>query len=111
MLTPRVRSLMRLFTTAFVLLLASSTDGHAHVVAHRHHSSRRVVAAANVSAALPATAAQKHVDSGPLPLLASEPAAQDTEAQSAPAPARESSSLCSCEHTTGEAARPPPFQS
>lgn len=110
MSTPSARGLIRILATAFVLLLGSGTNGRARVSVHRHRSSHRVVAAANVSAALPTTFVRKDVDTAPQALLASEAGQHDRRVQSAPAPIGESSSLCSCERTTGQAARPPPFQ-
>jgi hypothetical protein len=106
---PSSRGLIRFLTTVFVLLLGSDTNGRARVLVHRHHNSHRVVATASVSAALRATPVQKDVDTAPLPLLASEASLHDRRVQSAPAPTRDSSSLCSYERTTGQAARPPPF--
>jgi len=80
------------------------------VSVHRHRGSHQVIAAANLSAALPTTPVRKDVDTAPPALLASEAGLHDRRAQSAPAPTRDSSSLCSCERTTAQAARPPPFQ-
>jgi hypothetical protein len=104
------RAMMRLLTAAFLLLLGSATNGRAHISAHRHHSSHPGVAAANHGALLAATAQWKHLDTARPQLLASEASLHDRRVQSAPAPTRDSVSLCSCERTTGQAARPPPFQ-
>ena len=103
---------MRLLTVAFLLLLGSDTHGRAGISAHRHHSSHPGIAAANHSALLATTFERKHVDTAPPPppLLASEASVHDRRVQSAPAPTRDSSSLCSYERTTDQAARPPPFQ-
>ena len=105
---------MRLLTAAFLLLLGSDTHGLAHISVHRHHSSHPGIAAANHSALLPATpdtmADRKDVDTARPQLLASEASLHDRRVQSAPAPTRDALSLCSCERTTGQAARPPPFQ-
>jgi hypothetical protein len=109
MSTVPLRALMRLLTAAFLLLLGSATDGRARVSVHRHHSSDRAIATANLSVALPTTAVGKDVDTAPL-LLASEASLHDARVQSALAPTRDFSSWCSCERTTGQAARPPPFQ-
>jgi hypothetical protein len=104
------RALMRLLTAAFLLLLGSDTLGRAGISAHRHHSSHPGIATANHSALLASTPERKHVDTAPPQLLASEASVHDRRVQSAPAPTRDSWSLCSYERTTGQAARPPPFQ-
>ena len=113
MSTASSRTLMRLLTVAFLLLLRSDTIGRAGISAHRHHSSYPGIAAANHSALLPTssetTPERKDVDIAPPQLLASEASLHDRQVQSAPAPTRDSVSLCSCERTTGQAARPPPF--
>ena len=56
------------------------------------------------------TPERKDVDTARPQLLASEASLHDRRVQSAPAPTRDSLSLCSYERTTGQAARPPPFQ-
>ena len=98
----------------FRSLLRSDTLGRAGMSVQRHQSSRRAIAAANHSALLPTTAEttpeRKDVDAAPPQLLASEASLQDGRVQSAPAPTRDSLSLCSYERTTDQAARPPPFQ-
>ena len=103
---------MRLLTVAFLLLLPSDTIGRAGISVHRRHSSHPGIAAANHSALLPATPAtapeRKGVDTARP--LASEASLHDRRVQSAPAPTRDSVSLCSYERTTDQAARPPPFQ-
>jgi hypothetical protein len=104
------RALMRLLTAAFLLLLGSATNGRAHTPAHRHHSSQPTVAAANHGELLAATTQWKHVDTAPPQFLASEASLHHRRVQCAPAPTRDSMSLCSYERTTGQAARPPPFQ-
>ena len=104
------RALMRLLTAAFLLLLGSATNGRARISVHRHHSSHPGIAAANHRALLAATPERKVVDTTPPQLLASEASPHDPQVQSAPAPTRDSLSLCSYERTTGQAARPPPFQ-
>lgn len=110
MSTASSRALIRLLTVALLLLLRSDTLGRAGISVHRHHSSRPAIAAANHSA-LPATTPEpKHVDTARPQLLASEASLLDGQVQSPPAPTRVSLSLCSYEHTTGQAARPPPFQ-
>lgn len=101
---------MRLLSVVFLLLLGNATDGRARTSVQPEHSSRRVVAAANDSALLAATVVDRDVDTALAPLLASEANLHEGVAHSAPAPARESDSLCSRERTTGQAARPPPFQ-
>jgi hypothetical protein len=101
---------MRLLTAAFLLLLGSATNGRAHISAHRHHSSHPGIAPANASA-LQATALQwKHVDTARPQFLASAASLHHRRVQSAPAPTRESVPVCSCERTTDQSARPPPFQ-
>ena len=104
------RALIRSLTAAFLLLLGSDTHGRAGISVHRHHGSHPGIAAANHSALLATTLEPKHVDTAPPPLLASEASPHDRPAQSAPAPTRDSLSLCSYERTTEQAARPPPFQ-
>jgi hypothetical protein len=110
MSTASPRALMRLLTAAFLLLLGSDTHGRAGISVHRHHGSHPGIAAANHSALLATTLERKHVDTAPPQLLASEARPHDHRVQSAPAPTRDSSSLCSYERTTDQAARPPPFQ-
>jgi hypothetical protein len=102
--------MMRLLTAALLLLLGGDTLGRADISAHRHHSSHPGIATANQSALLASTPERKHVDSAPPQPLASEGSVQDGRVQSAPTPTRDSLSLCSYERTTGQAARPPPFQ-
>jgi hypothetical protein len=114
MSTAASRALMRLLVAALLLLLRSDTLGRAGTSAPRHHSSHPGIAAANHSA-LPASTAEstperKDVDTASPQLLASEASLRDGRVQSAPAPTRDSVSSCSYEHTTGQAARPPPFQ-
>lgn len=105
---------MRLLTVALLLLLRSDTIGRAGIPVHRHHSSHPEIATANHSALLPTTPEttpeRKDVDTARPPLLASEASLHDRRVQSAPAPTRDSLSACSYERTTGQAARPPPFQ-
>ena len=102
---------MRLLTAAFLLLLTSDTYGRTRISVHRHHSSHPVVPAANHGALLAAAAPEwKNVDTARPQLLASEASLHDRRVESAPAPTRDSLSLCSYERTTGQAARPPPFQ-
>ena len=101
---------MRLLTAAFLLLLGSDTLGRAGTSVHRHHSSHPGIATANHSALLAATPERKDVDTARPQLLASEASLHDRRVQSAPAPTRDSLSLCSYERTTDQAARPPPFQ-
>ena len=110
MSTAASRALMRLLTAAFLLLLGSDTLGRAGSSAHRYHSTHPGIAAANHSALLAATPERKDVDTAPPQLLASEARLHAGRVQSAPAPTRDSLSLCSYERTTGQAARPPPFQ-
>src|SRR5437763_10518913 len=110
MSTASSRALMRLFTAAFLLLLGSDANGRAGISAHRHHSSHPGIATASHSALLATTPERKDVDTARLELLASEASLHDRRGQSAPAPTRDSLSLCSYERTTGQAARPPPFQ-
>ena len=114
MSTASSRILMRLLTVAFLLLLPSDTSGRAGISVHRGHSSHPGIAAANHSALLPTTPQttpeRKDVDTVRPQLLASEASLHDRRVQSAPAPTRDSVSLCSYERTTDQAARPPPFQ-
>ena len=101
---------MRLLTAAFLLLLRSDTIGRAGMSVHRHHSSHPGIAPANHSALLAATPERNDVDTAQPPLLASEASLYDRRVESAPAPTRDALSLWSYERTTGQAARPPPFQ-
>ena len=110
MSTASSRALMRLLTAAFLLLLGSDTIGRARISVHKHHSSHPGIAAANHSALLASTPERKDVDPARPQLLASEASPHDGRVQSAPAPTRNSLSLCSYERATGQAARPPPFQ-
>ena len=103
------RALMRVLTAAFLLLLGSATNGRAGISAHRHHSSHPTVAAANHDALLAATPEWEHIDTARPQLLASDASLHHRRVQSAPAPTRDSVSLCSCERTTGQTARPPPL--
>jgi hypothetical protein len=114
MSTASSRILMRLLTVAFLLLLPSDTIGRAGISVHWRHSSHPGIAAANDSALLPTppktTPERKDVDTAQPQLLASEASPHDRRVPSAPAPTRDSVSLCSNERTTDQAARPPPFQ-
>ena len=111
MSTASARALIRLLTAAFLLLLGSDTIGRAHTSVHRHQSSHPVVTAANHGALLAAAAPEwKNVDTVRTPQLASEASLHDRRVDSAPAPIRDFTSLCSYERTTDQAARPPPFQ-
>jgi hypothetical protein len=110
MSTASSRILMRLLTVAFLLLLRSGTLGRADVSVHKHHDSHQGIATANHGVLLASTPAQKDVDTARPQLLASEASMCDRRVQSAPAPTRNSLSLCSYERTTGQVARPPPFQ-
>jgi hypothetical protein len=101
---------MRMLTLAFLLLLGND-GGRARVPVQGHHGSQPSVAAASQGALLAAAPVQKDVDPALAPLLASEALVSERPVQSAPAPAREFPPLRSRERTTGEAARPPPFQS
>jgi hypothetical protein len=104
------RVLTRLLIAAFLLLLRSDTIGRAGISVHRHHRSHPGIATANHSALLAATPERNDVDTARPQLLASEASLHDGRVQSAPAPTRDSWSVCSYERTTGQAARPPPFQ-
>ena len=110
MSTASSRTLMRLLTAAFLLLLTSDTNGHARISVHRHHSSHPGIATANQSVLLAATPEWKHVDATRPQLLAYEASLHYRRIQPAPAPTRDSLSVCSYERTTDQAARPPPFQ-
>jgi hypothetical protein len=110
MSTAASRALTRLLVAALLLLLRSDTLGRAGVSAHRHHSSHPGIATANHSALLAATPERNDVDTAQPQLLASEASRGEPRVQSAPPPTRNSVSLCSYERTTGQVARPPPFQ-
>ena len=114
MSTAASRALMRLLIAALLLLLRSDTLGRADSSADRHRSSDPGVATAHHSALLASTPVttlvRKDVDTARLQLLASEASLHDGRVQSATAPTRDSLSSCSYERTTGQAARPPPFQ-
>ena len=110
MSTTSSRVLIRLLTAAFLLLLRSDTLGRADMSVHRHHGSHPDIATANHGALLAATPERNDFDTARPQLLASEASLHDRQVQSAPAPTRESVSLCSYERTTGQVARPPPFQ-
>jgi hypothetical protein len=101
---------MRMLVVAFLLLLGSDTNARARLSVHRHPRSHPAIAAANHCALLAATPVRKDVDTAPPQLLAFEARPHDRRVQPAPAPIRDSWSLCSDERTTGQAARPPPFQ-
>ena len=101
---------MRLLTAAFLLLLGSDANGRAGMSVHRHHRSHSGIATASHSALLATTPEWKHVDTARTQLLASEASLHDRRVQSAPAPTRDSVSLCSYERATHQAARPPPLQ-
>ena len=109
MSTAPSRALMRLLTVALLLLLRSETLGSADISVHGHHESHPGIATANHGVLL-ATPQWKDVDTARPQLLASEASAHDGRVQSAPAPTRNSVSFCSYERTTGQVARPPPFQ-
>ena len=101
---------MRLLAAAFLLLLGSDAKRHAGISVHSNHGSHRGIATASHSALLATTPARNDADTARPQLLASEVSLHDRRVQSAAAPTRDSSSLCSYERTTGQAARPPPFQ-
>jgi hypothetical protein len=110
MSTASSRALMRLLTAAFLLLLGSDSNARARISVHEHHSSHPRIATANESALAATTPVRKDVDTAPPQLLASEAIQRDRRVESAPAPTRDTLSLCSYERRTGQAARPPPFQ-
>ena len=103
---------MRLFAAAFLLLLGSDGNGRARISVRSHRGSHPAIAAAHQSALLATTTTPvpRDVDIARPQLLASEASLHDRRVQSAPAPTRDSLSLCSYERTTGQTARPPPFQ-
>lgn len=103
---------MRLLVAAFLLLLGSDANGRTRIPVHRHRSSHPSIGAANHSALLAGTLVPdpKDVDPSQLQLVASEASLPDCRDESAPAPTRDSVSLCSYERTTSQAARPPPLQ-
>ena len=106
------RTLMSLLVAAFLLLLGSDANGRTRIAVHRHHSSHPGIGAANHGALLAATPVPnpRDADTAPPPLLASDESLSDRRVHFAPAPARDSVSLCSYERTPGQAARPPPLQ-
>jgi hypothetical protein len=111
--TASSRTLMRLVTVALLLFLRSDTNGRAGISVHRHHSSHPAIGVASQGALLAATYEGKGVattNTAPPQLLASAASVYDRRVQSAPAPTRDSASLCSYERTACQAARPPPFQ-
>ena len=103
-------ALMRLLTVAFLLLVRSDTLGRADIAVDRPHDSHQGIVTANHGVVLASTPVQKDVATAPSQLLASDASAHDGRVQPAPAPTRTSLSLCSCERTTGQGARPPPFK-
>src|SRR6478672_4703553 len=110
MSTAASRTLIRLLTATFLLVLRSDTLGRTGISVHRHHGSRSSIASPDHRQLLASTAEPKHLDTAPPQLVASAASVPDGRAQSAPAPTRNASSLCSYECTTTQAARPPPFQ-
>src|ERR1043166_2876339 len=113
MSTDSTRALIRLLVAAFLLLPANGGGGRAHVREHRQGGSHPNAVTAQFSAALAAQPLRPPVDAGqpqPQLLLASEASLRVGRSPAAPAPTRIQSSICSCERTTGQAARPPPSQ-
>lgn len=110
MSTASSRALIRLFAAAFLLLLGSGKDGRAHIPEHGDGSSNRGIATAHLGAVLATTPVRNDVATAQPQLLASAAKLHNGRVQSAPAPTRIHSWLCSCERTAGQAARPPPFQ-
>ena len=110
MSTAASRAMMRLFTVAFLLFFRSGTLGRADFSPHQHRDSHQGIATANHGVLLAATPQQKDVDTARPQLVASEASAHDGRVQSAPAPTRDAFSWCAHELTTGQVARPPPFQ-
>jgi hypothetical protein len=108
--TDSSRVLMRLIVAAFLLLLGSGEHGRAHTGERTGGSTTRAIATANLSAARATHSVRNEIDTAQPQLLASEPSPYDSRIQSAPAPTRIQQCLYSCERTTGQAARPPPFQ-
>src|SRR5215831_16427372 len=111
MSTVASRTLIRVLAAAFLLLLGNGKNGAVRVVAHRDAGTTRGIATANLSAAPSTTSVRKDVETAQALLLASDANLRDSRLQPATAPTRIRESLCSCERTTGQAARPPPFQS
>lgn len=99
---------MRQLVVALLLLLGSDPNARARIPAHRHHRSDPSVVAAS-HGALRAATLRNDVEIARPALLASEASLPDRRVRSTPAPTRASSSLCSCERTTDQAARPPPL--
>jgi hypothetical protein len=103
-------NLIRLLAATFLLLLGSGGHGRARIRDGRDGSTTQVVATANLRVALATTSAWNDVVAAQPQLSASEANLHASRIQSAPAPTRIRQYLCSCERTTGQAARPPPFQ-
>lgn len=110
MSTASFRVLTQLLVAALLLVLRSDTLGHADIPVRSDHRSHPAIAASNPGALLQPTALRFAVDTAQPQLLASEASLSDCRGQSAPPPARDGLPLHSCERTTAEAARPPPFQ-
>lgn len=97
MSTASSRALIRLLAAAFLLLLGSGKDGRARIPEPSDSSSNRGIATANLSAALATTPVRYDVDPAQQQLLACEAHLHNGRVQSAPAPTRCHSWLCSCE--------------
>ena len=102
-------TLMRLLAAAFLLLLSSGEDGRASIGERRDGRTTEGITTANLSAALSTTSVRIDVDTAQPQLSSSDAILDDRRIQSAPAPTRIHQSFCSCERTSAEAARPPPF--
>lgn len=108
--TAAALTLIRLLAAAFLLVLGSGKNERAHIPEHSDSSTTRGIATANLGVALATTPVQKDVDTAQPQLLPSEANLRERPLQSAPAPTRVYLWSGSCERTTGQAARPPPFQ-
>lgn len=104
------RVLIRLLAALCLLLLGSGKERRVRIPEHRDGRSTRGIATANLSATPATTRVRIGVDTAPLQLVVSEANLCSARVRFAPAPTRILSPLCSCERTTGKAARPPPFQ-
>ena len=102
-------TLMRLFAAAFLLLLGSGEDGRASIGERRDGRTTEGITAANLGAALSTASVRIEVDAAQPQPSSSDASLDDRRIQSAPAPTPIHQSFRSCERSSAEAARPPPF--